>query len=462
MFRSPGGWFVDNADSSRRYDFDVAVLGAGAAGLCASIRAAECGARVIVLEKNRRAGVKILISGGTRCNITNARGLRRLEAVSGPIDPAFNPSWCRGSRAIQAAFGSSGAFLSPALRQLDVDQTVRMFEVEGVATKIESNGKIFPVSDRAVDVLEALVRRLGRSGAVLRGQSAVRSIERIDSGGDFCRGFTIALADSALTARRVILAVGGRSYPGCGTTGEGYTIARQFGHTVIETRPALVPIRVESEWVASLRGLSLPDVVATVQTTTGQFLQQRRDAILFAHFGLSGPAILDISRAVARHEEPDALELRLDVVPEKAREEIDGKLQTACRQGRVGVASILSADLPHRLAECLMEAAHVPRARLGPDLSRPERVRLVSVLKALVLPIRGTLGFEKAEVTSGGIALYEVDARTLESRIVPGLHFAGEVLDLDGLIGGYNFQAAWSTGWLAGETAATRAAEDCG
>src|SRR5271157_4612864 len=402
MFKSRGGWFVDDADSSRRNDFDVAVLGAGAAGLCAGIRAAQCGARVIVLDKNRRAGVKILMSGGTRCNITNARGLRRLEAVSGPIDPAFNPAWCRGSRAIQAAFGNGGAFLGPALRHFDVDQTVRMFEAEGVATKIEGNGKIFPVSDRAGDVLEALVRQLGHSGAILRGQSPVRSIE---------------------------------------------------------TRPALVPIRVEAEWVASLRGLSLPDVAASVQTATGQTLQQRREAILFAHFGLSGPAILDVSRAVARHDGPEALELRLDFLPSTAREEIDGKLQAECRQGRVGVASILSADLPHRLVECLMESAQVPRGRLGPDLSRPERVRLVSALKALVLPIRGTLGFEKAEVTSGGIALHEVDPRTLESRIVPGLHFAGEILDLDGLIGGYNFQAAWSTGWLGGETAATQARE---
>ncbi len=446
---------MDYADSSRQDDFDVAVLGAGAAGMCAGIRAAQCGARVLVLEKNRRAGVKILMSGGTRCNITNARGLRRLEAVSGPIDPAFDPSSCRGSRAIQAAFGNGGAFLGAALRHFDVDQTVRMFEAEGVATKVEGNGKIFPVSDRAGDVLEALVRQLGRSGAILRRQSPVRSIERIAGGGGLTRGFTIALADSALTARRVILAVGGRSYPGCGTTGDGYGIARQFGHTVIDTRPALVPIRVEPEWVASLRGLSLADVAASVQTAAGQTLQQRREAVLFAHFGLSGPAILDVSRAVARHDGPESLELRLDLVPATARAELDGKLQAACRQGPVGVASILSADLPHRLAECLMETAHVPRGRLGPDLSRAERIRLVSALKALALPIRGTLGFEKAEVTSGGIALHEVDPRTLDSRIVPGLHFAGEILDLDGLIGGYNFQAAWSTGWLSGETAAT-------
>jgi predicted Rossmann fold flavoprotein len=408
---------------------------------------------VILLEKNRRAGVKILMSGGTRCNITNARGLRWVESVSGPIDPAFDRSVCRGGRAIQAAFETGGDFLGPALRHFDVDQTVRMFEAEGVATKIEGNGKIFPVSNRAVDVLAALLRRLYRSGVDFRGQSPVRSIARNDIAG----GFKIFLTDSQLTARRLIVAVGGNSYPGCGTTGDGYGIARAFGHTVIEPRPALVPIRVDADWVNGLRGLTLPDVVVTVRSAAGQLLQQRREAILFTHFGLSGPAILDVSRSVARHAGSEGLELRLDLLPARPREEIDSGLQTACRQGRAAVASLLAADLPHRLTECLMEAAGVPRGRLGPDLSRQERVRLVTVLKGLALPVRGTLGFEKAEVTSGGVALEKIDSRTLESRIVPGLHFAGEVLDLDGLIGGYNFQAAWSTGWLAGEMAAAGA-----
>jgi predicted Rossmann fold flavoprotein len=443
-----------NLSSEEAHACDVAVLGAGAAGLFAGIRAAELGARVVVLEKNRRAGVKILMSGGTRCNITNARGLRRLEAVSGPIDPAFNPAWCRGIRAIQDAFGPSGAFLGPALRLLDVDQTVRLLESEGVATKVEGNGKIFPVSDRAVDVLDALVNRLHRSGASFRGQSPALSVEHLDPETHSEAGFVVTTPNFRLTARRVILAVGGWSYPGCGTSGDGYAIARSFGHSIVETRPALVPIRVEPEWVRSLRGLSLADVIASVQSDSGQILEHRREAILFAHFGLSGPAILDVSRAVARHDGPEPLTLRLDLLASISREDLDRKLQTASRQGKLAVVSIVSADLPHRLAECLIEASGIPRGRLGPDLSRAERLRLIDALKALGLRIQGTLGFEKAEVTSGGIALDEVDPHTLESRIVPGLYLAGEVLDLDGLIGGYNFQAAWSTGWLAGERAA--------
>jgi predicted Rossmann fold flavoprotein len=437
------------------YEYDVAVLGAGAAGLMAATRAAECGARVILLEKNRRAGVKILISGGTRCNITNARGLRRLDPVSGPIDPAFDPGLCRGIRAIQQAFGINGAFLGPSLRRVDVDATIRIFEEAGVATKVEANGKVFPASDRAVEVLDALVRRHERSGSSLRCLSPAAGIEPIGDGPDGPPGFAVCLTGSTITARRVILTVGGRSYPGCGTTGDGYEIARRLGHTVVEPRPALVPLRVVPEWVADLRGITLPDVVASIHDGDGSALQGRREAVLFAHFGLSGPAILDVSRSVARSDAPERLTLRMDLLPDVSREELDRAIQAASRHGRRSLVSMLPESIPRRLAESVVLAAGIPRDRMGPDLSRDERHRLVAMLKALTLPIRGTLGFEKAEVTSGGICLDEVDPRTLESRIVPGLHLAGEVLDLDGLIGGYNFQAAWSTGWLAGETAAT-------
>jgi predicted Rossmann fold flavoprotein len=442
------------------FQYDVIVLGAGAAGLLAATRAAECGARVLLVEKNRRPGVKILISGGTRCNITNARGLRRLEVVSGPIDPVYDRRLSRGIRAIQLAFGANGAFLVTALRRFDVDATVGMFEDAGVATKIEGNGKIFPVSDRAVDVLEALVRRLERSGASLRTRCPLLGIDRIEGGSAGESGFAVRTPDEVIAARRVIVAVGGASYPGCGTTGDGYTLAHQFGHAVVEPKPALVPLRVAADWVSDLKGLSLPDVVASVHTAGKEKLAERREAMLFAHFGLSGPAILDVSGAAARHGGSDPLFLRLDLFPALAREELDLRLQASCRQGRRAVVGLLPDEIPRRLAECLMVAAAVPAGRLGPELTRDERQRLVTTVKGLALPIVGTLGFEKAEVTSGGVALDEIEPRTLESRLVPGLHFAGEILNLDGLIGGYNFQAAWSTGWLAGESAATMGASD--
>jgi predicted Rossmann fold flavoprotein len=435
------------------HDYDVVVLGAGAAGIVAAARAAECGARVLLAEKNRRAGVKILISGGTRCNITNARGLRRLDVVSGPVDPAYDATLSRGIRAIQQAFGDHGAFLAPALRRLDVDATVRMFETAGVATKIEANGKIFPVSDKAAQVLDALVQWVDRSGAELRCSAPVLSIDRSEGDAGPTVGFAVRFADKTITAQRVIVAVGGCSYPGCGTTGDGYSIAQRFGHTIVEPRPALVPLKVCSDWVPGLRGLSVPDAVVSVVAGT-TVLESRREAVLFTHRGLSGPAILDVSRAAARRGESEALTLRLDLQPQLSREDLDRWLQVESRQGRRAVISLLPATLARRLNECLLAVAAIPPDRMGPDLSRDERHRLVSALKDLSLPIAGTLGFEKAEVTSGGVALSEVDSKTLQSRSVPGLYFAGEILDLDGLIGGYNFQAAWSTGWLAGESAA--------
>jgi predicted Rossmann fold flavoprotein len=430
-----------------RLEWDVVVLGGGAAGLCAAIRAAEAGARVLIAEKNRRPGVKILMSGGTRCNLTNARGLRSLRGVSGPIDPEYDPRQALGARSIQQAFGANGAFLGPALKALSVEDSVVLFEAEGVPVKIEANGKVFPASDRATDVLEALLTRLRRSGAVLRCGAPVGSVEQIGE------GFRVALPEGAVSARRVIVAVGGQSYPGCGTIGDGYAIARRFGHRIIEPRPALVPIRVGAEWVAGLKGLTIPDAVAAVVDPAGTRRLERREAVLFAHFGLTGPAILDVSRAVAR-QDGEALTLALDFLPDDKLETIDQSLQLVARAGRRQIVGLLPESIPRRLSEALVRAANVPIDRTGPELSREERRRLVLACKDLRLPVTGTLGFAKAEVTSGGVDLAEVDPTTLASRLCPGLHFAGEVLDVDGLIGGYNFQAAWSTGWLAGTVAA--------
>ncbi len=426
--------------------YDVAILGAGAAGLCAAIRAAELGRSVLLLEKNRRPGVKILMSGGTRCNLTNARGLRDLGVISGPIDPIYDPSEAQGARSIQQAFGSGGKFLGPSLRALSVERSVELFEAEGVATKVEGNGKVFPASDHASDVVDALTRRLGRTQAELRTNAPALDVSAI--GG----GFAIELPDGVARARRVVVAVGGQSYPGCGTKGDGYAIARKFGHSIVEPRPALVPIRVDAGWVPELKGLTVPDVSASIRQDGGPALLERREALLFAHFGLTGPAILDVSRAVARHDGPDRLDLALDLAPDAKADDLDRYFQAAGRSGRRAVAGLMPECLPRRLAEAVMVASGVPVDRMGPDLSREERKRLVGGIKGLRLPVSGTLGFAKAEVTSGGVALGEVDPKTLESKLQPGLHFVGEVLDLDGLIGGYNFQAAWSLGWLAGES----------
>ncbi len=405
--------------------WDVVVVGAGAAGLLAAIHAAERGRRTLLLEKNRRPGVKILMSGGTRCNLTHATD----------------------NRGIVEAFGPPGRFLHSALAALGVQETIDLFEAEGVATKVEETGKVFPVSNKAADVLDALLRRLNRSGASLALELPLRDLQR---DGD---GFTLATPQGLARTPQVILTTGGRSYPGSGTTGDGYGLAAQFGHTIRPPRPALVPITVAAPWVAGLRGVTLPDAGVRV-LEAGRCLAARRGSLLFAHFGLTGPVVLDVSRVVSGHARPEALRLEVDLLPARREAELDESLRTeALASGKKLLAGILPPEVPRRLAETVLALAGLTPDRKAAGLSRADRQRLVQTMKHLDVPVRGTLGFEKAEVTAGGVALEEVDSRTMRSKREPNLLIAGEVLDLDGPIGGYNFQAAFSTGWLAGGSA---------
>jgi predicted Rossmann fold flavoprotein len=404
--------------------WDLVIVGAGAAGLLAAIRAAECGRRVLLLEKNRKPGVKILMSGGTRCNITHATD----------------------NRGIVAAYGNPGKFLHSALACLSVQDTIALFEAEGVATKIEDTGKIFPVSNKAVDVLNALLQRLQRSGATLALSEPLSELRKT---GD---GFEVATPQRVLHASKIILTTGGKSYPGSGTTGDGYAIAAQFGHTIIPPRPALVPVRVDVPWVGELRGITLADVTVKVLAGTS-VLASRRGSLLFAHFGLSGPVVLDISRVISGHANPKSLVLEMDLLPAMPEAELDDFLRLESLQsGKKQLAVVLSTYLPRRLCDLLLQMCDQALDRKAAALSRSDRSKITAAIKHLYLPIAGTLGFEKAEVTAGGVRLDEVDSRDMQSKLVPNLFFAGEVLDLDGPIGGYNFQAAWSTGWLAGSS----------
>jgi predicted Rossmann fold flavoprotein len=402
--------------------WDVVVLGAGAAGLLAAARAAEGGGRTLLLEKNRRPGVKILMSGGTRCNLTHATD----------------------NRGIVEAYGPPGRFLHSALAAFSVDDTTAFFHAEGVPTKVEETGKVFPVSNKATDVLAALLRRLGRSGAALALDEPVRDWERAAD------GFVLTTPRRTLRAGRVVLTTGGQSYPGSGTTGDGYRLAAKFGHAIVPPRPALVPVTTAAPWVAELRGITLPDVAVRVLDGP-RVLAGRRGSLLFAHFGLSGPVVLDVSRAVSGHARPEALILEIDLLPAMREADLGEFLRSeSAASGKRQLAGVLSAHLPRRLGEILLTLAGLPADRTAAALSKEQRGGLARLLKGVQVPITGTLGFKKAEVTAGGIALEEVDSRTMASKLVPGLFVAGEVLDLDGPIGGYNFQAAWSTGWLAG------------
>lgn len=404
--------------------WDVVIVGAGAAGLMAALRAGERGRRTLLLEKNRKPGVKILMSGGTRCNITQATD----------------------NRGIVAEYGPPGKFLHSSLAAFSVADTIAFFEAEGVATKVEETGKVFPVSNKAADVLQALLNRLQRSGARLALDEPLLNLDRQED------QFSLITARRSVLAHRVVLTTGGQSYPGSGTTGDGYRVAAKFGHTIVPPRPALVPLTTNVAWVADLRGITLPDVNVQVleQQTT---LASRRGSLLFAHFGLSGPVVLDVSRVVSGHPQPTTLTLIVDLLPAQTEQQLNDWLrQESITSAKKQLAGVLTALTPRRLAETILQIAAMPLDRKAAALSKEERTKLVGLLKRLPIPLAGTLGFKKAEVTAGGVALTEVDSRTMQSKLVPNLFLAGEILDLDGPIGGYNFQAAWSTGWLAGSS----------
>lgn len=421
---------------------NIAVIGAGAAGLMAAARAAIAArqsgiaCRVVVLEKNRKAGVKILMSGGTRCNLTHD---------------------C-GPDGIMEAFGRGGAFLRQALAALPPIELVRLFNSLGVATQIESTGKVFPSSNRAVDVRDALLKYAIDAGAEVRLDSAVGSLRRDPQSS----GFLLEVAGDSLAFDRVIVTVGGKSWPGCGTIGEGYQWLQALGHTIIPTRPALVPLVGGTDWMHQISGLTLDSVTASVwaapqagKKPPKKPLLARRGGFLFTHFGFSGPTAMDVSGIITAAARPQETRLTLDLVPDLTNDQTVRWVEDQRRGGgRRKVSAAIAELLPRRLAEAVTDAAGATEVSFA-ELPRGRSDALVQTLKQLPLPVTGTRGFDKAEVTAGGVSLKEVDPRTMQSRIVPGLFIAGEILDLDGWIGGYNFQSAFSTGLLAGVHAVT-------
>jgi predicted Rossmann fold flavoprotein len=410
--------------------WDVAIIGGGPAGLMAGARAALRGRKTILLDKNREPAVKILLAGGGRCNLTHATD----------------------ARGIVAAFGPPGRFLHSALAALGPQQVLDLFEGEGVPTKVEPGGKVFPVSDRAADVRAALMHRLKQSGCTLAMAEPLIDLARTDG------GFHLITPQRSIEAEKVVLATGGQSYPACGTTGDSYRWAVALGHRIVAPHTALVPVTSHAPWVRALQGITLPDIsleviAAAPDQADTLALASRRGAMLFTHFGLSGPAVMDVSHVVSGSSHPETLLLRCDLLPELPETELDTLLARQCvANGKRRVATLLDPWLPHRVGETLVALTGMPLERPAAELSKADRRGLVQTVKRLDIPVAGTLGFRKAEVTAGGVALEEVDSQTMQSRLVPNLYFVGELLDLNGPVGGYNFQAAFSTGWLAGES----------
>ncbi|APZ95341.1 NAD(P)/FAD-dependent oxidoreductase [Fuerstiella marisgermanici] len=431
---------------------DVIIIGAGAAGLMAAGSAASRGKRVLLLEKNRKLGVKILMSGGTRCNITH-----NCDA-----------------KGIANAFGRQGKFLRSPLAALSPAEVIEKIEGQGVATKVESTGKIFPVSNKAIDVRDALVRLATEAGATILTEQPVVAANAIPavSSSNGQPGttehstslFRVQTETHSFVASKLLITTGGRSYPGCGTTGDGYAWAEQFGHSIAPTIPALAPVVCHLDWVHGLKGITIEDVGLSIMPVAVEGskskrkpLDNGRGPLLFTHFGFSGPTVMNLSRIISRAAagEPSELTnivLRCDFLPSTSLEDLTAQFRQQSQSGgRQAASSLLLSFFPRRLAEALLEQASIePTQRLA-ELSKQHTQRLVDAVKRTDFPIHGTLGYGKAEVTAGGVRLNEVDSRDMQSKRQPGLYLAGEVLDLDGPIGGFNFQAAFSTGWLAGQ-----------
>jgi predicted Rossmann fold flavoprotein len=404
--------------------WDAAILGGGAAGLWAAGTAAARGRRVVVLEKNRRVCVKVLASGGGACNLTTT--LSADEAAR----------W----------FGRRGArFLAPAFRALSPAALVAAFETLGVPTETEpALEKVWPVSRRARDVAEALLVRARGAGATVWTDTPALALARE------VEGFRVETPRGALRVPRVLVAVGGRSYPRTGTTGDAYAWLEGLGHTVTPLAPALVPLVVDLPWVRALTGIALP-VEARVLDTAGATLFARHRPVLFTHLGLSGPAAMDVSRWFALPAPDGPRRLVLDLLPETDESRVRADLEAALARapGAPGWRALPEA-LPERLRRALLGVVGLDGEARAGGLSRDRRHALVQALKRLEVPVAGTRGYDHAEVTTGGVHLDEVDAGTMASQKVPGLFVAGEVLDLDGPIGGFSFQAAFATGELAG------------
>jgi predicted flavoprotein YhiN len=421
--------------------------------MMAAVRAAEMGAKVLLLEKTDGPGKKILVSGKSRCNLTNARDLKDFFAMYGP----------------------NGRFLHGAFHRFFRDDLLAFLNLHGVETKVERGGRIFPLSNDAADVVKAFRRYLADHGVKLRTSVSVKGIAVRDG-----RVEGVLTQEGHLPARAVILATGGANWPATGSTGDGYRMAAVVGHTVTKLRPALVPLVVtEIERAKSMQGVSLRNVRLTAfrgpaaamdpalipSKETGRGLGQRRKKgpviesrmgeMLFTHFGIGGPITLLMSLSIVDALAEGPVSVAIDLKPALTAEELRIRLQRDFDSfGKRGFRSLLAGLLPHKMIEPFIDMTGIPADRPGHQISAAEREKLLGLLKTLRFNIRGALPMTSAIVTAGGVELAEIDPRTMASRLVSGLFFCGEVMDIDADTGGYNLQAAFSTGFVAGEEAA--------
>jgi predicted Rossmann fold flavoprotein len=407
--------------------YDVIVIGGGPAGMLAAGSAAERGARIVLLERNARLGRKLALTGDGRCNLTNAD--RMDDFVS--------------------AFGANGRFLYRAFSEFSNRDLIAFFEARGVPTKEETGGRIFPVSDRAGSVVDALERYMRQQDVAVRlGRRAERIV--VDAASGAAAGVKIEGRETILEAPGVILATGGLSYPATGSTGDGYAMARALGHTIVPPRPALVPLETAGRPAKRLQGVALSGVTVSA-VSGGKRLASRTGDMIFTHYGVSGPAVLALSGLVVEClDRGESVEIAIDLVPA-----LDGPALEKALIGEFSVsggkllATVLAGFVPKALTAALLRVGKIPEETRCSRVTGAQRKRIAGLLADFRLAVKRPRSIVEAVVTRGGIDLKEVDPRTMESKIVGGLFFCGEILDVDGASGGYNLQAAFSTARLA-------------
>ena len=408
----------------------IVVIGGGAAGMLAALFAVRGGAKVALLERNEKLGKKVYITGKGRCNLTNvAEGEDFMRAI------LRNPR-----------------FLYAALAELDSRGMMELMERLGVPLKVERGGRVFPVSDRASDVTNGLRRELERLGVEIRYEARVK--ELILNEGR-CGGVVLD-GNARIEADAVILCTGGVSYPTTGSTGDGYRLAEQAGHTVQTPMPALVPVETKESWPGMLSGLSLKNVALRAWKDGGKkrkYFFDEQGEMLFTHFGVSGPLVLTLSSMLP--EDLSGVHMTIDLKPALDEQTLDARLLRDFKEmSRKRLGTVMDGLAPHNLGlQILLLAGISPELPVN-SVTQAQRAEILRLLKALPLTPKGTRGFEEAIVTRGGVSVKEIDPSTMQSKKIPGLYFAGEVMDVDAQTGGYNLQIAFSTGALAGRSAA--------
>lgn len=419
--------------------YDVVIIGGGPAGLMAAYAAGKAGARVLLVEKGNKLGRKLIISGGGRCNVTNRK----------PFDELIK------------MIPGNGRFLYSAFHTFGSEQIIALFEELGVKLKEEDHGRMFPVTDKAVTVANALIEQIRRLGVEIRLNVPV---ERLILEEDRCRGILLR-GGEAVTAGAVVVAVGGASVPATGSTGDGYAWAKQAGHTVTPLYPTEVPLLASDPWIRQrlLQGLSLQEVALHLYDPKGKRLTTQVGDMIFTHQGLSGPAALRVGHfvSVARAKfGPVPLRLEIDLRPDQNEEQLfQATLAAAGAEPKRAVKNVLRL-VPDRLVPLLLEMAEIDPATTYAHLPRDRWRTLARLIKGFPVTVTGTLSLEEAFITGGGVSVKEVDPSTMASKLCRGLYFAGEVLDVHGHTGGYNITIAFSTGHAAGLSAAGEA-QDC-